>query len=179
VIRTLPGGFEATGWHLWRRHGHGGAPAVRRQRLRQRRQRAVWTLLLALVHLRRGRTDEALAHARQVWRALADWRSLPPYVQPGVFAAAEVFLERLATGGRPGFAQRLEIWRMMRRVKCFGMRQPLTRPRTLLVLARYAELRGRDAQAMALTEFAAAEAARLQLPAAGVAAQAALERLKA
>ena len=96
-----------------------------------------------------------------------------------MFAAAEVFLERLATGGRPGFAQRLEIWRMMRRVKCFGMRQPLTRPRTLLVLARYAELRGRDAQAMALTEFAAAEAARLQLPAAGVAAQAALERLKA
>jgi hypothetical protein len=144
------------------------------------RNERVWTLgLLALVHLRRGRTDEALAHAREVWRALADWRSLPPYVQPGVFAAAEVFLERLATGGLPGFAQRLEIWRMMRRVKCFGMRQPLTRPRTLLLLARYAELRGRDAQALALTEHATAEAARLQLPAAGVAARAALERLKA
>ena len=144
------------------------------------RNERVWTLgLLALVHLRRGRTDEALAHAREVQRALADWRSLPPYVQAGVFAAAEVFLECLATGGRPGFAQRLEIWRMMRRVKCFGMRQPLTRPRALLLLARYAELRGRDAQAMALTEHATAEAARLQLPAAGVAARAALERLKA
>ena len=144
------------------------------------RNERVWTLgLLALVHLRRGRRDEALAHARQVMRALADWRSLGSYVQAGVIAAAEVFLERLATGGRPDFMQRLEIWRMMRRVKCFGMRQPLTRPRTLLLLARYAELRGRGAQAMALTEFAAAEAARLQLPAAGVAAQAALERLKA
>ena len=135
--------------------------------------------LLALVHLRRGRTDEALAHARQVMGALADWRSLGFYVQAGVFGAAEVFLERLATGGRLGFAQHLEIRRMMRRVKCFGMRQPLTRPRALLLLARYAELRGRDARAMALTEQAAAEAARLQLPAAGLAARAALERLKA
>jgi class 3 adenylate cyclase len=143
------------------------------------RNERIWTLgLLALVHLRRGRTDEALAHARQVMGALADWRSLGFYVQAGVFGAAEVFLERLATGGRLGFAQHLEIRRMMRRVKCFGMRQPLTRPRALLLLARYAELRGRDAHAMALTEQAAAEAARLQLPAASLAARAALERLK-
>jgi tetratricopeptide (TPR) repeat protein len=144
------------------------------------RNERIWTLgLLALVHLRRGRTDEALAQARQVRRALADWRALGVYVHPGVFAAAEVFLEHLATGGGPGFAQRLEIWRMMRRVKGFGMRQPLTRPRTLLLLARYAELRKRGAQAVALAEQATAEAARLQLPAAGVAARAALARLKA
>lgn len=121
------------------------------------RNERIWTLgLLALVHLRRGRSDEALAHARQVMGALADWRSLGFYVQAGVFAAAEVFLDRLGTGGRLNFAQHLEIWRMMRRVKCFGMRQPLTRPRAQLVLARYAELRGRGAQAMALTKQAAA-----------------------
>lgn len=140
----------------------------------------IWTLgLLALVHLRRGRPDEALAHARQVRDALADWRSLSFYVHPGVFAAAEVFLARLATSGRPGFAYRLEVWRMMRGVKSFGMRQRLTRPWALLLLARYAGLRGRDAQAIALTEKATALAARSQLPAAGMAAQAALKRPKA
>lgn len=139
----------------------------------------IWTLgLLALVHLRRGRPDEALAHARQVRDALADWRSLGFYVHPGVFAAAEVFLDRLATSGRPGFAYQLEVWRMMRGVKSFGMRQRLTRPWALLLLARYADLRGRDAQALALTEKATALAARSHLPAAGAASQAALERLK-
>jgi hypothetical protein len=144
------------------------------------RNEQIWTLgLLALVHLRRGRMDEALARAREVQHALADWRSLGFYVHPGAFGAAEVFLAHLAGSGRPSLAQRLETRRMMRRVKSFGMRQRLTRPRTLLLLARYAELRGRDAEAIALTEKATTMAAHLQLPAAGVAARAALERLKA
>jgi hypothetical protein len=142
------------------------------------RNERVWTLgLLALVHLRRSRSEEALAFARQVMRALIDWRALSFYAQHGVFGAAEVFLDRLESQNNMTWSLQFETRLMMRRVARFGLRHPLTLTRTLLLLGRYAALRGRRTKAVQLMQRALSEAVRQQRPVEQGAARAGLERL--
>ncbi|MBS0643392.1 MAG: AAA family ATPase [Proteobacteria bacterium] len=126
----------------------------------------IWTLgLLAAVELRQSRIDSAMAHAREVLAMLVDWRIIGFYAQAGVFGAAEVFLSQLRNGaGRLSRGERAEAERMIRLAARFGMRQPLTQPRALLLLADHAALRGHTSKASRLTKRATAVAVRQQRP---------------
>jgi class 3 adenylate cyclase/tetratricopeptide (TPR) repeat protein len=140
----------------------------------------VWTLgLLALVNHRLSRPEEALGFARQVMDALVDWRAITFYAQDGVFGAAEVFLDALEHRAVASKPLRTEARIMMRRLARFGMRLPLTRIRSLILLGRYAALLGRPVKAMQLTQRALAEAEHQHRPVEQASAQTQLERINA
>jgi hypothetical protein len=68
---------------------------------------------------------------------------------------------------------------MMRRLARFGMRLPLTRIRSLILLGRYAALLGRPVKAMQLTQRALAEAEHQHRPVEQASAQTQLKRINA
>jgi class 3 adenylate cyclase len=121
---------------------------------------AVWTFgLLAVLRARQDRLPEALDYARRV-TALAVGQKIAVYAQHGIFGAAVVLLDAIEQA--PGSERsRLEgeARAAMRVLREFGLRMPLTRPRGLLLLARYARLSGRRRRAERLAARAAGEAA--------------------
>ena len=68
---------------------------------------------------------------------------------------------------------------MLRRLARFGLRLPLTRLRSLILLGRYAALLGRPVKAMQLTQRALTEAERQQRPVEQASAKTQLERINA
>jgi class 3 adenylate cyclase len=121
---------------------------------------AVWTFgLLAVLRARQDRLPEALGFARRV-TALATGQKIAVYAQHGIFGASVVLLEAIEEA-RGSERSRLEgdARAAMRVLGEFGLRMPLTRPRALLLLARYARLSGRRRRAERLAARALAEAA--------------------
>ena len=140
----------------------------------------IWALgLLALVNHRLSRPEEALGFARQVMNALVDWRAITFYAQDGIFGAAEVFLDALEHRAVASKPLRAETRIMLRRLARFGLRLPLTRLRSLILLGRYAALLGRPVKAMQLTQRALTEAERQQRPVEQASAKTQLERINA
>jgi class 3 adenylate cyclase len=125
------------------------------------RNELIWTMgLLALLDLHQARAPEALAKARQVATALAEWRSAGFYVHAGVYAATDVYLDLSAADGAP---ERADVRRLLLRVQRFGLRFPLTRARSLAAAACYEHMQGRPTRAAQTFELAAAHAQRLEL----------------
>jgi hypothetical protein len=127
------------------------------------RNETIWTTgLLASLDMRQARAPEALAKARKVLAEMAAWRSVSFYAHPGVYAAADIYLELLADEGA---AHRADAGKSVSRTKRYGFRFPLTRARSLTVAACYAQLRGRPADAARAFDLATAHAQNFELAA--------------
>jgi class 3 adenylate cyclase len=127
------------------------------------RNEAIWTTgLLALLDIRQARAPKALAKARTVLSEMAAWRSVGFYAHPGVYAAADIYLELLADEGA---AHRADARKIVSRAQRFGLRFPLTRARSLTAAACYFQLCGRRANAARAFELATAHAQELELTA--------------
>jgi hypothetical protein len=121
---------------------------------------AVWTFgLLAALRAMQDRAAEAIELARRV-TALAARRKIAVYAQHGVFGAAAVLLDGLerARGSELG-GLAAPTRAAMRMLGDFSLRLPVTRPRGLLLLGRYARLRGHRRQGDRLSARSRAEAA--------------------
>ena len=141
------------------------------------RNELIWTTgMLALLDLRQARASDALAKAREVMTEMASWRSVGFYAHPGVYAAADVYLERLAADPGP---ERADAGKIVARARRFGLRFPLTRARSLTASACFAKLRGRSADATRIFAQAAAHAEELDLAASMSAVRSWRERLGA
>ena len=121
---------------------------------------AVWAFgLLAALRARQDRATEALDFARRV-TVLAARRKIAVYAQHGVFGAAAVSLDALERArGVELRALAAPTRAAMRVLGDFSLRLPVTRPRGLLLLGRYARLCGRPRRADRLWARAEVEAA--------------------
>jgi class 3 adenylate cyclase/tetratricopeptide (TPR) repeat protein len=119
--------------------------------------------LRALALWRSRRNAEALAAASQALSLLRIPNEIAFYAQGGVFAAAEVFVEALgAMNSKIGDGTIFADTRsMMRRLRRFGIRLPICRPRTLMLLGRYQKALNHKRKAISLLGRAR-EAAILQ-----------------
>jgi class 3 adenylate cyclase/tetratricopeptide (TPR) repeat protein len=126
---------------------------------------AVWTFgLFAALRAMQGRQAEAVGFARRVID-LADRRKIAVYAQHGVFGAAAVSLDALERArGSELRLRSAETRAAMRVLGDFSLRMPMTRPRGLSLLGRYAQLCGKRRQAARLSARAAAEAAAQRRP---------------
>ena len=73
--------------------------------------------MLALLDIRQARAPKALAKARTVLAEMAAWRSVGFYAHPGVYAAADIYLELLADEGA---AHRADARKIVSRAQRFG-----------------------------------------------------------
>jgi len=126
---------------------------------------AVWTFgLFAALRAMQGRQAEAIGFARRVME-LANRRKIAVYAQHGVFGAAVVSLDALERArGAEVRLRAAETRAAMRVLGDFSLRMPMTRPRGLLLLGRYAQLCGKRRQAARLLARATAEAAAQRRP---------------
>jgi AAA ATPase domain len=126
---------------------------------------AVWTFgLLAALCATQDRAAEALDFASRV-TALAEHRKIAVYAQHGVFGAAAVSLDALERArGAELRALTAPTRAAMRMLGEFSLRLPITRPRGLLLLGRYAQLCGRRRRAERLWVRAEVEAAAQARP---------------
>jgi tetratricopeptide (TPR) repeat protein len=121
---------------------------------------AVWTFgLLAALRALQDRTAEACECAVKV-TALAARRKIAFYAQHGIFGATAVLIDALGrAGGAEVRALAAPSRAAMRMLGEYSLRLPLTRPRGLLLLGRYARLCGRRRRADRLAARARQEAA--------------------
>jgi hypothetical protein len=121
---------------------------------------AIWTFgLFAALRAMQRRETEALGLARRV-TALADRRKIAVYAQHGIFGATVVSLDALERARGAELRLRSAETRVaFRVVGDFSLRMPMTRPRGLLLLGRYAQLCGQRRRAARLLTRAVAEAA--------------------
>jgi tetratricopeptide (TPR) repeat protein len=122
--------------------------------------------LRALALWRTSRKDDALAAASVASDLLRNPNEIAFYAEGGIFAAAEVYVEALramAPTERRGTTA-IEAKRMMRRLRRFGIRLPISRPRTLMLLGRYQLVLGHERRGISLLRRACEEAARQRRP---------------
>lgn len=122
--------------------------------------------LRALALWRTSRRDAALAEASTVLGLLRNPNEIAFYAAGGVFAASEVYLEASRTPSPvdPGGATFVDARTMIRRLRRFGTRLPICRPRTLMLLGCYRLARGRLRPGIALLRRARDEAISQQRP---------------
>jgi class 3 adenylate cyclase/tetratricopeptide (TPR) repeat protein len=122
--------------------------------------------LRALALWRNSRTDDALAAASVASGHLRNPNEIPFYAGGGAYGAAEVFIEALRTVNptAPDGAIASDAHRMMRRLRRFGLRLPICRPRTLMLLGRYQLALGHQRRGISLLRQAREEAVRQRRP---------------
>ena len=120
---------------------------------------AVWTFgLFAALRAMQGRQADAIGFARRV-TAIAERRKIAVYAQHGVFGAAVVSLDAIERArGTKLRVRGTESYATMRMLSDFSLRMPMTRPRGLLLLGRYAQLCGKQRRAARLSAHASTEA---------------------
>jgi hypothetical protein len=123
------------------------------------RHERIWALgLLARTYHLQRRPVQAAAQAQRTMQVMgAGWRTVSFYAQAGVFGAAEVYLAALENPQAADPALRGDAGRMIRRIARYALRLPITRPRGLVLLSRYAALRGHWRGAARLLERARRE----------------------
>ncbi len=119
--------------------------------------------LRALALWRMLRHAEALSAASEALSLLRIPNEIAFYAQGGVFAAAEVFIEALAAMKPKAEGETIaaNARSMMGRLRRYGVRLPICRPRTLMLLGRYQRALNRQRRAISLLARAR-EAAILQ-----------------
>jgi tetratricopeptide (TPR) repeat protein len=122
--------------------------------------------LRALALWRRSQTDDALAAASRVLCLLRNSKDIAFYAEGGVFAAAEVYIQALRAIRQTdrGRAIVTEARYMMRCLHRYGIRLPICRPRTLMLLGSYQTILGCQRGGANLLHSAREEAARQKRP---------------
>ena len=122
--------------------------------------------LRALALWRTSQKADALAAASVASDLLRNPNEIALWAEGGVFAAAEVYVEALramAPAERRGNIAG-EARRMMRRLRRFGLRLPISRPRTLMLVGCYQLALGHERRGISLLRRACEEAARQRRP---------------
>ena len=122
--------------------------------------------LRALALWRNSRRDDALAAASAASTLLRNPSQIAFYAEGGIFAAAEVYVEALQATNltERGSAIASDTRLMMLRLRRFGIRLPISRPRTLMLLGCYELALNHQRQGISLLRRAREEAARQRRP---------------
>jgi hypothetical protein len=122
--------------------------------------------LRALALWRNSQREDALAAAAVASGLLRNPNEIAFYAEGGVFAAAEVYVEalRATNPAERGGMIDTEARRMMRRLRRFGVRLPISRPRTLTLLGCHQLAIGHERRGISLLRRAGEEAVRQRRP---------------
>ena len=122
--------------------------------------------LKALALWRHSRRDEALAAASAASNLLKSPNEIAFWAEGGVFAAAEVYIEALGATKTAKWNRAIasDAQRMMKRLRKFGVRLPISRPRTLMLLGCYELALDHQRQGISFFRRAREEASRQRRP---------------